>query len=53
MASVALLALTVNVLSGVLAAAAIGFYVFIYTMLLKRRTAQNIVWGGAADASRC
>jgi heme o synthase len=46
--SVVLLALTVNVLSGVLAAAAIGFYVFIYTMLLKRRTAQNIVWGGAA-----
>ena len=37
-----------NVLSAVLAAAAIGFYVFIYTMLLKRRTAQNIVWGGAA-----
>ncbi|MGB7982425.1 MAG: heme o synthase [Candidatus Nanopelagicales bacterium] len=47
-ASVGLLALTVNVLSAVLAAAAIGFYVFIYTMLLKRRTAQNIVWGGAA-----
>lgn len=47
-ASVALLGLTVNVLSAVLAAAAIGFYVFIYTMLLKRRTAQNIVWGGAA-----
>jgi protoheme IX farnesyltransferase len=47
-ASVTLLALTVNVLSAVLAAAAIGFYVFIYTMLLKRRTAQNIVWGGAA-----
>ncbi len=47
-ASVALLALTVNILSAVLAAAAIGFYVFIYTMLLKRRTAQNIVWGGAA-----
>jgi protoheme IX farnesyltransferase len=38
----------VNVLSAVLAAAAIAFYVFIYTMLLKRRTAQNIVWGGAA-----
>ena len=47
-ASVTLLALTVNILSAVLAAAAIGFYVFIYTMLLKRRTAQNIVWGGAA-----
>ncbi len=47
-ASVALLALTVNVLSAVLAAAAIAFYVLVYTMLLKRRTAQNIVWGGAA-----
>ena len=28
--------------------AAILFYVFVYTMLLKRRTPQNIVWGGAA-----
>ena len=46
--SVLLLGLTVNVLSAALAAAAIAFYVFIYTMLLKRRTAQNIVWGGAA-----
>ena len=46
--SVLLLGLTVNVLSALLAAAAIAFYVFIYTMLLKRRTAQNIVWGGAA-----
>jgi heme o synthase len=46
--SVALLCLTVNVLSGVLAAFAIAFYVFVYTMMLKRRTAQNIVWGGAA-----
>lgn len=46
--SVVVLGLTVNVLAAVLGAAAIGFYVFIYTMLLKRRTAQNIVWGGAA-----
>jgi protoheme IX farnesyltransferase len=46
--SVVLLGTTVNWLSALLAAAAIGFYVFIYTMLLKRRTAQNIVWGGAA-----
>jgi protoheme IX farnesyltransferase len=29
-------------------AVAIGFYVFIYTMALKRHTSQNIVWGGAA-----
>ena len=37
-----------NLLAGVLAVATILFYVFIYTMVLKRRTAQNIVWGGAA-----
>jgi protoheme IX farnesyltransferase len=42
------LALTTNVLSAVLADAAIAFYVCVYTMLLKRRTSQNIVWGGAA-----
>jgi protoheme IX farnesyltransferase len=47
-ASVLLLCLTVNVLSGVLAAVAIAFYVLVYTMVLKRRTSQNIVWGGAA-----
>lgn len=46
--SVLLLSVLVNLLSGLLAGAAIGFYVFVYTMLLKRRTAQNIVWGGAA-----
>ena len=40
--------LTTNALSAVLAAAAIVFYVLVYTMLLKRRTSQNIVWGGAA-----
>jgi len=28
--------------------ATICFYVFVYTMVLKRRTAQNVVWGGAA-----
>jgi protoheme IX farnesyltransferase len=42
------LALTTNVLSALLADAAIAFYVVVYTMLLKRRTSQNIVWGGAA-----
>ncbi len=31
-----------------LSLAAIAFYVFVYTMWLKRRTAQNIVWGGLA-----
>ncbi len=40
--------LTTNLLSAVLAVAAIAFYVLVYTMLLKRRTSQNIVWGGAA-----
>ncbi|SHT05262.1 Probable cytochrome c oxidase assembly factor CtaB [Mycobacteroides abscessus subsp. abscessus] len=25
-----------------------SFYVFVYTLVLKRRTAQNVVWGGAA-----
>ena len=47
-ASVAWLWVVVNALSAVLAAAAIAFYVFVYTMVLKRRTPQNIVWGGAA-----
>ncbi len=40
----------VNLLSAVLATAAILFYVLIYTMGLKRNTAQNIVIGGAAGA---
>jgi protoheme IX farnesyltransferase len=39
---------TSNLLSGLLALATIAFYVFIYTLVLKRRTAQNVVWGGAA-----
>jgi protoheme IX farnesyltransferase len=39
---------TVNLLSALLAVATILFYVFVYTLLLKRRTAQNIIWGGAA-----
>ena len=38
----------VNPLSAVLALAAILFYVFVYTLGLKRRTPSNIVWGGAA-----
>jgi heme o synthase len=37
-----------NWLAAGLTAAAIAFYVIVYTMVLKRRTAQNIVWGGAA-----
>ncbi len=46
--SVLLIGLSTNWLAGGLTAVAIGFYVVVYTMLLKRRTAQNIVWGGAA-----
>ena len=42
------LTLTVNLLSALLAASAIGFYVFVYTLWLKRSTPQNIVIGGAA-----
>jgi protoheme IX farnesyltransferase len=42
------LALTTNALSALLADVAIAFYVVVYTMVLKRRTSQNIVWGGAA-----
>ncbi len=48
--SVLWLGLLVNWLSAMLSLAAILFYVFIYTLLLKRRTPQNIVWGGAAGA---
>jgi heme o synthase len=39
---------TTNLLSGLLAIGTIAFYVFVYTLLLKRRTSQNVVWGGAA-----
>jgi protoheme IX farnesyltransferase len=46
--SVAELWLTANALSALMALAAIAFYVLVYTMLLKRRTSANIVWGGAA-----
>jgi len=46
--SLVLLWLTTNALSAALALAAIAFYVVVYTRLLKRRTSQNIVWGGAA-----
>ena len=42
------LGLLVNWLSSILALAANAFYVFGYTMVLKRRTVQNIVWGGIA-----
>ncbi len=38
----------VNPLSALLALAAEAFYLVVYTMILKRRTTQNIVWGGLA-----
>ena len=45
-----MLAAFVNVLSAVLALAATLFYVFVYTLWLKRTSTQNIVIGGAAGA---
>jgi len=41
---------TVNLLSAVLAVSATFFYVFVYTLWLKRTSTQNIVIGGAAGA---
>ena len=49
-ASVLVMYLATNVAASVVLAISIGFYVFIYTMWLKRRTPQNIVIGGAAGA---
>jgi len=49
-ASVAMMGLMVNWVAGGLLALAILFYVFVYTVWLKRRTPQNIVIGGAAGA---
>ena len=46
--STAVLWYFVNPLSAGLSLAANAFYVFVYTMYLKRRTTQNIVWGGLA-----
>jgi protoheme IX farnesyltransferase len=37
-----------NLLAASLSVSAIAFYVIIYSLVLKRRTPQNIVWGGAA-----
>ena len=48
--SVGLLGLATNWLAASLLALSIGFYVFVYTIWLKRRTPQNIVIGGAAGA---
>src|SRR6187551_943714 len=48
--SVLLMALATNFVAAALLTAAILFYVFVYTIWLKRRTPQNIVIGGAAGA---
>jgi protoheme IX farnesyltransferase len=37
-----------NLLAASLSVSAIAFYVIVYSLVLKRRTPQNIVWGGAA-----
>jgi len=49
-AAVTVMALAVNLTAAALLALSIGFYVFVYTIWLKRRTPQNIVIGGAAGA---
>ena len=46
--AIAWLALTTNWLAATLSFAAIVFYVVIYSLVLKRRTEQNIIWGGIA-----
>jgi protoheme IX farnesyltransferase len=48
--STMLLILSSNIYAGLLLAASILFYIFIYTIWLKRKTYQNIVIGGAAGA---
>ena len=48
--SILTLGVLVNWTAGALLALTIGFYLFVYTMWLKRRTPQNIVIGGAAGA---
>jgi protoheme IX farnesyltransferase len=49
-ASVIVMGLTINLTAAALLTLSIGFYVFVYTIWLKRRTPQNIVVGGAAGA---
>ena len=48
--SIVLMAWFVNLVAAFLTLLAIGFYVFVYTLMLKRTTPQNIVIGGAAGA---
>jgi protoheme IX farnesyltransferase len=48
--SVIVMGLAINILAALILALSICFYVFVYTVWLKRRTPQNIVIGGAAGA---
>jgi len=48
--SIVLMAFFVNLVAAFLTLLAIAFYVFVYTLMLKRTTTQNIVIGGAAGA---
>ena len=48
--SITMLSYSANLISAILLASTIGFYFFIYTIWLKRKTPQNIVIGGAAGA---
>ncbi len=49
-AAVLVMAMATNLIAAAVLALSVGFYVFIYTMWLKRSTPQNIVIGGAAGA---
>ena len=41
---------TTTLLAGLLAVATVAFYVFVYTLWIKRRSSHNVLWGGAANA---
>jgi heme o synthase len=49
--SVALFAATTNLLAAGLTLGAIGYYVVVYTLLLKRHTSQSTLWGGVCGAA--
>ena len=49
--SVTLFAVATNLLAAALTLGAIGYYVVIYTMLLKRHTSQSTLWGGVCGAA--
>ncbi|MUL64464.1 protoheme IX farnesyltransferase [Mycobacterium sp. CBMA 234] len=47
--SVLWLSWSTTILAGLLAVATIVFYVFVYTLWIKRRSSQNVIWGGVAN----